>query len=592
MANKNVNILLKLQDQFTRPMREAGTITKAQATAMTKVSTKAIGLSRNLRSAFIGGAAHAAKFGLAIAGVSGVLSVAGIKSYCSSAIEGFNSAQEAAAKLESVLGNVPSIIAQGGGAAGDAAKRLSDYAAELSKAGVIGKTTAVSGLQQLATFQLTESSLKQLLPGMEDLLAQQKGVNATNEDAIAIANLVGKAMSGQTGALSRAGIIMNDYQKKVMQTGNEQERAAMMAEILKQNVGGVNAALAETATGKIKVLQNQLAGMKATIGGRLMDLKSQIIDVAAQYIPMVQAAALKLIDMVQPKIEAGIKWFSDHTEDVKAAVGRVKDMVVSAWAKIQPVLVWAKEHARTLIPTILGVTAAFTGISVVADVANKVHGLYTAFKDIKTAASGVHDMLGKLKITGFSPVLLIIGAVIAAGVLLYKHWDVIKPKLVELKDKFVSVFTKVRDVVTGAFDKIKSIAMPILDAIRTALEKIKSFIDTVKEGMAGLGFGSGSSWGANTNGYVSKADWSATGTPYWRGGPTYVNEGRRGEIINLPSGTQIIPHDVSMAAAKGGGVTINAPVTIQGNVIGNRQFADQIGEHICRKVLNAMQTIA
>ena len=176
--------------------------------------------------------------------------------------------------------------------------------------------------------------------------------------------------------------------------------------------------------------------------------------------------------------------------------------------------------------------------------------------------------------------------------LLYKHWDVIKPKLIALKDAFVSAFTKVRDVVTGVFEKIKSIAMPILDAIKTALEKIKGFIDTVKTGLGDLGFGSGSSWGANPGSFQNLGG-KATGTPYWRGGPTYVNEGRRGEIINLPSGTQIIPHDVSMQAAKGGGGhTVNVSLTIAGNVIGNRDFMEQTGQYIARKVLNAMEVIA
>ena len=77
----------------------------------------------------------------------------------------------------------------------------------------------------------------------------------------------------------------------------------------------------------------------------------------------------------------------------------------------------------------------------------------------------------------------------------------------------------------------------------------------------------------------------ATGTPYWRGGYTRVNE-RGGEIMNLPSGTQIIPHDVSVKAAGGRSVTVN--VTIQGNVIGNREYTEQVGEYVGRKVLAAL----
>ena len=66
---------------------------------------------------------------------------------------------------------------------------------------------------------------------------------------------------------------------------------------------------------------------------------------------------------------------------------------------------------------------------------------------------------------------------------------------------------------------------------------------------------------------------------------TRVNE-RGGEIMNLPSGTQIIPHDVSVKAAGGRSVTVN--VNIQGNVIGNREYTEQVGEYVGRKVLAAL----
>ena len=95
MANKNVNILLKLQDQFTKPMRECGVITKDQERAMRRTSQSVIGFSRTVRNGFLGGAAHVLKFGAALTGVGGLLSAAGIKAFAADAIEGFNAAEEA-----------------------------------------------------------------------------------------------------------------------------------------------------------------------------------------------------------------------------------------------------------------------------------------------------------------------------------------------------------------------------------------------------------------------------------------------------------------------------------------------------------------
>ena len=570
MANKNVNILLKLQDQFTRPMREAGVITRDQEKSMRKVSQSVIGFSRNVRNGFLGGAAHVLKFGAALTGVGGLLSAAGIKAFAADAIEGFNAATEAETKLTAVLANVPSIIAQGAGAAEAAKERLVGLADSLEEVGVVAGDVTTAGLQQLATFQLTEDSLAKLTPGLADLIAQKKGVNASQEDAIGFANLLGKAMTGQTGALSRAGIIMTDYQAEVMKTGTESQRAAMMAEILAANVGGVNAALAQTDAGKIVQTQNLLGRAQDEIGGKLMSLKGEIYGFAAQYIPALQNAALGLIDKATPKIEGAMTWIADHTDDIKAGIGRVKDGVATAWGYIKPVLGFAVQHANTLIPAVLGVTAAISGVSIVADIATKVNGLIQGFKKMKTAATRLKEALSAAKIGGFNPVLLIIGGVIAAGVLLWKNWDKIKAAAGALKDKVVNTFNK----------------------IKAAIQPIADLIKKVKEGMEAIGFGSRNSWGSNPGSFQSLGG-KALGTPYWGGGPTYVNEGRRGEIINLPSGTQIIPHDVSMAAAQsGGGRNVTVNVTVQGNVIGNRAYAEELGEYIARKVRNAQEVVA
>lgn len=53
-------------------------------------------------------------------------------------------------------------------------------------------------------------------------------------------------------------------------------------------------------------------------------------------------------------------------------------------------------------------------------------------------------------------------------------------------------------------------------------------------------------WGYKLGQWISG---NAKGTDFWRGGLTRINE-EGGEILNLPRGTQIIPHDVSMEMAR------------------------------------------
>lgn len=81
---------------------------------------------------------------------------------------------------------------------------------------------------------------------------------------------------------------------------------------------------------------------------------------------------------------------------------------------------------------------------------------------------------------------------------------------------------------------------------------------------------------------------NATGTNYFEGGWTHVNE-NGGEIMNLPNGTQIIPHDVS--TKMGGGNNVTVSVNVAGNVISDDDFVNRIGETISNRVSLALNNM-
>ena len=170
-------------------------------------------------------------------------------------------------------------------------------------------------------------------------------------------------------------------------------------------------------------------------------------------------------------------------------------------------------------------------------------------------------------------IVLGLAAVVAAGVALYKNWDTVKAKAGEVWNSIKTAFGGIRDSITGAFSAAKEKVAGFFSWLDQKIESVPILGSIYKGGKSAV------SWIAD------RLDGNAMGTPYWRGGYTRVNE-RGGEIMNLPSGTQIIPHDVSVKAAGGRSVTVN--VTIQGNVIGNREYTEQVGEYVGRKVLAAL----
>lgn len=143
---------------------------------------------------------------------------------------------------------------------------IKELASAQQALGVIGDEVQLSGAQQMATFLNEKASLDSLIPAMNNLLAQQKGLNATSQDAVGIGNMMGKAMQGQVDVLQRVGVTFTAAQKKVLQYGTESERAAMLAQVIRDNVGEMNAELARTDAGKQKQLENTLGDIKEQFG--------------------------------------------------------------------------------------------------------------------------------------------------------------------------------------------------------------------------------------------------------------------------------------------------------------------------------------
>ena len=194
--------------------------------------------------------------------ISFAVVVGKLKAAANEYVEAFNQQEEAETKLETVM-------RQRMNASEIEISQIKQLASAQQQLGVIGDEVQLAGAQQLSTFLSSTNALKSLVPAMNNLAAQQKGVTATSGDLVSIGNLMGKAMQGQVTALTRVGITMTDTEKKMLTMGTEEERAANLAQIITNNVGQMNAALAQTNGGKIQQLSNSIGDLKEKLGETL-----------------------------------------------------------------------------------------------------------------------------------------------------------------------------------------------------------------------------------------------------------------------------------------------------------------------------------
>ena len=208
----------------------------------------------------------------------------------------------AEARLEQVMRNTMD-------ATDDEIKSIKDLASAQQQLGIVGDEVQLSGAQELATYLSKKESLESLIPVMNDMIAQQYGYNATTESAVTIATMMGKVLDGQTGALSRYGYTFTEAQEQILKFGTEEERAATLAEVVEQSVGGMNEAMAATPYGRIVQATNAFGDLKETLG-------------------QIAAPAMNVVDNIA-RVSIAVAGLGKGVATAKALVTSIKSMTAA-----------------------------------------------------------------------------------------------------------------------------------------------------------------------------------------------------------------------------------------------------------------------
>lgn len=208
----------------------------------------------------------------AFAAIGALVSIRAIVGAAKDAAEAYDQQAEAEAKLAQAMRNTM-------GASAEEIRSIKDLTAAQQALGVVGDEVQLAGAQQLAGYLSQTSSLQKLIPAMNDMVAQQYGYSASAENAASVATTMGKVLNGQTGALTRNGYSFTDAQERILKYGTEEQRVATLSEIVEQRVGGMNAALAQTPTGRMKQLSNTLGDIKEQFGKAVRTLGTAFLPI-------------------------------------------------------------------------------------------------------------------------------------------------------------------------------------------------------------------------------------------------------------------------------------------------------------------------
>ena len=575
MASKNINVLMSLVDKFTGPMKRVQSSVAMTEKELKRAQNAAAHMSRSMTSSFAAAAKQAVAYGAAIATAAAAVGAGMVQQY---------------AEHEKTMAGLSFLLGE------QQAKDLDKFAA------VIGKTTDLSrkGALDIAKSWAASGASLDVAKANIKILTDMAAAGSMTEEQIGLVNTQliqmfgrGYAERGDLKAISNSLPGVFNYLKDYLHVTqeelddmikNHQVTADQTMKAIEAKTRGAADAVGNTLVSRFNNLKDTVQNISTALGGALakslnvgggMDFLSNMLDKVEDFANRLQEAIESGMDPLTALRQEVQKTFGDQALAVlNAVVSGVRALIVAiTWLKnvVVNIIAFVETHP-VLSQILLTIPAVIAGTVLIVGAIARISA---AIKAVTLVVKALYVLMAA------NPIVLAIMAVIAVLMLLYFNWDKIvaffNETIASIREWFIDAWNSIEATVQGVWDSIVSSFTSCIDRIKELWEGFKSFIshpiDTIvnfhQEQMANRKH--------------------ATGTSYFAGGLTQVNEGGRGELINLPSGSQIVPNSLSKAAlAGGGGQTFNITLNVAGNVIGNEDFYNECGNAITERITAAL----
>ena len=541
MANRVINTILNLRDNMSGGLIRAARNTQGVSREMQSATRSVVAFKNKTVSSVTSAAKSMVKLGTAAAGVVATLAA---KTGFSEAVdlEGYRLQLETATKDT------------------QKASEIMQYAINLAN-----KTPFEGGelVEGASKFEAMGMAAQKWLPLAGDMAA------ATNKSFDQATEALIDAQNGELERLKEFGIT----KAKILEQGEK-----MFAGVQLVNNQGQIVNQEKFNEALVALMQDRFAGGMEKQASTTKGLWSTVTGVTKSALATITGITTdgsirsgSALDLLKSKVQllAGKleQWQQDGTLD------RIAQQFDQGLAKpvetAEKAIDCVVANGDTIRRWIVGLGSALAMVKIVQFASGVIQAVKTVSLFAKTAGM----------IVAANPIVLAIGAAIAAGALLIANWDKVKAWAVNIKDQFMESFGGIRDGIVGAFNAVK-------DTVGGFFSWIGDKLTGLGESIANIpGVGSVFSWIMKRQFGVDLSS-HATGTSFFAGGWTRVNE-RGGGVMRLPGGSQILPHDISRQMV--GGPSIAVYVTVQGNVIGNQAYAQELGDTIVQRILRALR---
>lgn len=480
---KTIGVLLSLKDQFTTPLQKATKNVKTMDRELKKAGNSIKAFGNKVKNSV----KTLAKWGAV--GLGAFTAFATV--FAKQSID----AAKVQLKVEKML---ETTMKRTSNASKEQIQAIKDEASALQNVGIIGDEVALAGANQLAIYGLKSEEIKKLMPNINDMIAKEKGFNGTQEDAVAMAEVIGKAMEGKTKGLLKYGVALTASEEKMFKAMKKEDRLEFIRNKLNKAIGGTNEALRQTDEGKIVAMNNAWGDMKEELGKKLIPYIAQFSAWFETKIPLIQSLILGIADKIQELVTKASPYIDKLKEIFGRILEKVKPAIFEAWDILKSFVASAIDIAQKIIAnwdrispvvyTVIGALATYKAVMIAMKIytvsmlaVTKIKLALDSAQATATTALTIKQKIlnATLKANPIGFVITAIATLVAVIWMAYRNWDKISKWLHAAWDKIKEVIKSVVNVLVGVF-------MPVWNAVCGVISFGKNVILGISNVISGI----------------------------------------------------------------------------------------------------------
>lgn len=345
--------------------------------------------------------------------------------------------------------------------------------------------TAKSGATQEQVFRETVKAFQKMPEGVEKARLAQELFGKQGQEMLPMLNASKGSIDELTKKAHEMGLILSD--------------------------DAVNAGVKFTDT--LDSVKRSLSSVVAKIGVSIMPIVQKFLDWILLNMPTIQKVVGVVFENIGlfvqkavnffnenllPVFQSFFEWVSTNWPQISSTISvvfdtllAVLDPIISFFSSLIGYMMNFSDSMNLTIPILLGLVAgliAFKTAILISSIISTVRNGIILFTTATQGLSVAQAILNAVMMANpFAVVAVIIGALIAVGVLLYKNWDKIvafaKQMGVKLGEIWNSIKNKVSEVWNGIKNTISSVWNNITGFVSNAINSIKSTVTSVFDGL-------------------------------------------------------------------------------------------------------------